>query len=1706
MKTIVCLLMCLMSGMGIVRAGADPGPDGSPARYQLEVTSPPPESRFKNGEAITIRAVAVDREDAVYSLEFLADGVPIGMSTIATLVPLPPGTPVDHEWVWADAAPGPHELQVRVPDPGASAVSRPVRIYVGDVPEAARVRLLQPADGAEFHSPASVELEAEAVDPGGLLDVVEFLANGAWVGTSRVILCPPCDEPPCPLAPCIIPAAGTPLIHRFVWERPPEGKYQIEARAVRPNDSIVVSDSVQIAVRRPVSEALLSWTAPLEGSVWTTPGRVPLEVTAVDPDGEIRRVEFHAGGSLIGVSEIRTREVEIPGRPRTHSFAWTNPPPGTLALEALAVSRAGAPVTSGIRSIDVQGSLQTPVVWVETLDAEAVEGNRFTDGADGTDGPADVLHFRIHRRGGPERDLQVFYQMAGDATAGEDYPSPSGSVSLPLGATGADVVIHPWDEGVAEGDERVILTLVPSPAAGPTEPYRIDPQRGQARGVIHDGVSMIPVVTVSPGRVYALEGDRLNRGELVLRRQGDLSQELWIQFAIGGQAIRGEDYRLLRNPCDSCSKPEEEILGDAVWMSAGEATVTLVVDGLYDGMLDRAEPVMESVEFQVLTPPIPAVVGARPPYVAGNPDRGVVHVVERFTQDQAELVLIQPAAGTILPLGIANEVRALGVDPQGSVRRMELFANGARVAVSEITTEEVDVPGRLREHRFQWWVTDAQQAGPYELEVTARNAAGQEIRSSKVAVTLSGESPDLPVVTVVAGKTPALEQGDQRSRTGSFVFHRKGGELPAATVFVAVGGTAQLGNDYRWNPGPEFDPALLPPVFGVFLPVNFEKGAEESTLTLTALPDGVGEGPEVVRVEVIAPPILALDAAGTISWPFPTYRIGEPRDAEVVIEDADVLEPAVQIVQPLSNTRFAAGQPVEIVATAVHPDAAIHAIQFLADGEVVGTAEYCCGVCDCAGPIPGRPFTGRVEWRGAAVGSHVLTARAFLGPNRVLESPSVSIHVVEASVATLTMVTPPNGAVLPLGVPVEIDTVGQDPAGLVSQVEFFANDVKIGETCFLCAAFGDFPPGTPLHNHIEWTPATPGEYVLTAVGQFGADHRIASPPVQVTVRRETGLGRLTIVTPRDGEQVPAGIPVPVVVVGVGRFGGITDVRLLVDGQPAGESRIVFIRPPEADEEVRHEFEVTLSPGSHVLEAQDLADAAVISPPVTVVAGESAGQIIWIAPAEDARFAEGDPIPLEVEAVNPGGLLFQVEFLANGEKIGESLFSCPQCRLRPGARIPHSFVWTQAPAGRHILSARAAQADGTYVLSSPRAIEVLPDTPRALEVVRRLPKTYEAGTPFTVQLLVTPRPEVAAYVVEELPPFALPAPGTPGQEDSPFWNVVNVSDGGVLDPLTGKVKFGPFLDPQPRRLTYEMVPNRTVDVARFEGAGIADGVAFPTGGDRELRASVRHPADRDPGDDSLSATELTAYAAAWQREQTWPMGPNPIPVDYVTRAAALWVGGERYAYDANAGPPPFCWINGGTNDAGEEQSPPPNPLGGLALRKEESLADGTRRVTLRVVPAPGVRAFAVEETLPGVGAPVSVISDGVYSLGSRVLRWGPFYGQIPVELGYSIAGGAGDSTGRGVASFDGQSVAVRDDVQALDDTVPRLVGVDDLQDGSRLVTLESGAASPGSYELQVSTDLKHWTPVGNFNGSTLTGFLRDTGAADSAARFYRAVQR
>ena len=306
--------------------------------------------------------------------------------------------------------------------------------------------------------------------------------------------------------------------------------------------------------------------------------------------------------------------------------------------------------------------------------------------------------------------------------------------------------------------------------------------------------------------------------------------------------------------------------------------------------------------------------------------------------------------------------------------------------------------------------------------------------------------------------------------------------------------------------------------------------------------------------------------------------------------------------------------------------------------------------------------------------------------------------------------------------------------------------------------------------------------------------------------------------------------------------------------------------------------------------------------------------------------------------------------------------------------------------------------GTNTLTTPRLDALvlrLDENPIPSSFVQRqLSQFYQTlGAAHEVTLLCQPATGTSVYAVEDRPPAD--------------WQVTEVSAGGVWDAQTGKVKFGPFFDAEARFLSYAVIPPAgATGVQCFEGVGSADGLDSPVTGPACMVPLAEHPADTLAPLFSLSIGEVTAYGAAWRRGQDWPLPPNPIPIDYVTRAAALWKGGECYTLDGWETNAPLWWIScpGSTAGMAMPAAPASQTSVGTAIRRLPEFAGPTEpvTVTLELAPSPLTKACAVEEVIPSSVAVANITGNGEWDAASRKIKWGPFLDATSHTVSYQAS--------------------------------------------------------------------------------------------------------
>jgi hypothetical protein len=185
------------------------------------IESPVDGSQFSAGTNIPILAFAASPGGTVTNVSFYANGLQLGTRLT------PPWS-----WTWSNVPPGHYSLTVNVTDTsGYCTTSDPVNISV-PIPafdQPPQTSIVTPTNGATFLNFANIPLAAQAFDPDGTIQSVEFFQGGTSIG---IVTAPP---------------------YTVVWSNVPAGTYTLLARAT---DNLGLSSNslpVTITVAAPPS-------------------------------------------------------------------------------------------------------------------------------------------------------------------------------------------------------------------------------------------------------------------------------------------------------------------------------------------------------------------------------------------------------------------------------------------------------------------------------------------------------------------------------------------------------------------------------------------------------------------------------------------------------------------------------------------------------------------------------------------------------------------------------------------------------------------------------------------------------------------------------------------------------------------------------------------------------------------------------------------------------------------------------------------------------------------------------------------------------------------------------------------------------------------------------------------------------------------------------------------------------------------------------------------------------------------------------------------------------------------------------------------------------------------------------------------------------------------------------------------------------------
>jgi hypothetical protein len=266
------------------------------------------------------------------------------------------------------------------------------------------------------------------------------------------------------------------------------------------------------------------------------------------------------------------------------------------------------------------------------------------------------------------------------------------------------------------------------------------------------------------------------------------------------------------------------------------------------------------------------------------------------------------------------------------------------------------------------------QPGDYVLTAQATDDQGNTAWSAPISVT----AVPIPVLTVEATVAIASPNGP-----GVFTISRTGDTNADMQVWFSMSGSAQNGEDYTAVSNSVTIPAGSFSADVVINPLVFVTGKSKSvTLDL---------GNNIFVVPLT--PVL-YDPLGGALFPFnPPYLVGTPGQATVYLKtnNRDRHKPFVKLTQPRNgHQRFPLGTDITLTAETFDRDTYVAKVEFFDGGTKIGETP------SVTTTPPGQRVSFDFVWTNAAIGIHVLHARATDNQGAAQVSGPVRIQVLPA--------------------------------------------------------------------------------------------------------------------------------------------------------------------------------------------------------------------------------------------------------------------------------------------------------------------------------------------------------------------------------------------------------------------------------------------------------------------------------------------------------------------------------------------------------------------------------------------------------------------------------------------------------------------------------------------------------------------------------------
>ncbi|HEV2695282.1 MAG TPA: Calx-beta domain-containing protein, partial [Verrucomicrobiae bacterium] len=404
------------------------------------------------------------------------------------------------------------------------------------------------------------------------------------------------------------------------------------------------------------------------------------------------------------------------------------------------------------------------------------------------------------RSGSTAADLYVNYVVSGTATPGADYVALPGVVLIPTGQSSATVPVTVIDDKNVEPDETIVATLTANAA------YTSGSPASATIKILDDDFMTVTVFATADA------AEPSTAGQFTVKRDGDLTAALIVNYNVSGTASNGVDYVALPG---------------TLTIPAGAASASITVSPSDDALLEGDESVTISLtnmlNYDVGTPGS-ATVLIHDDEKSNVSIDATIPVVSEQGDTTGQFTITRDGSTGDLPVTLAISGTALSGADYLPLDNPVIIPDGA----TSVTLDVIPFHDLILEPTETVIVTL-----PTNANYNASSSA-----SATVQITDDGTSP-IPGIGFCFATSSALES-----------------ESPGIAVSLSITSSVPVQVDYKVVGGTAAASRYLLPQGSLIIPSNTWVGF----IPLQIIDDSIVEPPQTIKVVLFNPTNATLDA------------------------------------------------------------------------------------------------------------------------------------------------------------------------------------------------------------------------------------------------------------------------------------------------------------------------------------------------------------------------------------------------------------------------------------------------------------------------------------------------------------------------------------------------------------------------------------------------------------------------------------------------------------------------------------------------------------------------------------------------------------------------------------------------------------------------------------------------------------------------------